>query len=139
MVQLAKRAGKPAVTFHADVYMPPGLKLPRGTLRLHYTRHALWEARVDRFLDFTELLPESVDVDAARLIEVTTDDRLRPLFGVYRLSLTREYDLVIVLLVDPGQVDPGEARVLTVYCNRAADNHPNLRTERYWQHAGACN
>jgi hypothetical protein len=111
--------------YHADIYVPAGLPLPGGPVRLRYTRHARDEAANDRYLDLTPHLPEFLDPDLARLVEVRmAEGRLDAV--LYRTSATELFDAA--LLVRP---DGDDWVVITVWANRWDDHHSTLDVSKY--------
>lgn len=118
---------KPAtVTFNRDVYIPPVVlsRLPKGSVQLSWSYHALEEAARDDF-DFA---PDEQDMGQAEVVEVTTDSQLRPTKVVVRRTAKPSRDMVMVLSKPRF---PGEAwKVVTAWANRRDDKHASLRRDR---------
>jgi hypothetical protein len=87
--------------------------------------HAIKAAREDRYGNFLNYIPQSLDVNQASLIEMEyTNNRIVKL--VYRLSLTKGFDVVIVVV-------PTEYpwAVKTVFINERGDKHSTLNRSKY--------
>lgn len=112
--------------YHADVFLPSNLTLPRGLYGLNYGPHAMREAEneVRKFGRFG--LPTTINTSKARVVEVETDERGETRKIVYRTQLDIDRDLCIVVI-------PERRRwfVKTVWINLRSDTHTTLRTERY--------
>lgn len=112
--------------YHRDVGFPPHFLPPLGTFRLKYRGHAIKAAREDRYGDLSGLLPQTLDVAKAKLIEVETGPDGRAEKLVYRTPATKLHDLVLVVLVDKS---PWEVK--TVWANRRDDTHRTLDRTKY--------
>ncbi len=122
-------APKPAMMFHADIWMPNLKGMPTGVISLVYTDHATSEAAQDKFEGLEKFLPLTLDTGTARLIEVRTDDRMRPLSFLYRTSLNQSWD--ICLVVRPPHPPEVAWTAVTVWTNHKYDVHATLDLTRY--------
>lgn len=109
--------------YHADIFLPRQLTLPRGIFLLQYGRHARQAAKDDRYGDLTPHLPAYVNCDKARLIEVEVIDG-KVVKVVYRQSLNQQKDICLA-------IDPRTWFVKTVWANLKSDTHPTLNPRRY--------
>jgi hypothetical protein len=110
--------------FHYQIGFP-NVKVPAGRFKLRYSGHAIKAAREDRYGNFLNYIPQSLDVNQASLIEMEyTNKRIVKL--VYRLSLTKGFDIVIVVV-------PTEYpwAVKTVFINERGDKHSTLNRSKY--------
>ena len=103
--------------FHADVFMPPCAKAPAYVGPLQYGRHALDEAKRDRYGEIQ--LPPEFHKAGAKLIEAevltATDTVVKQ---VWRQPLDEQRDLVLVI--------SSSGYVRTVWVNLRSDKHATL-------------
>lgn len=92
-----------------------------NNLRLRYTKHALDEARSDRYGNVAASLPTMTDLRTFEVVETEENDGV-PVKAVMRNAVTVSLDLVLVVLRD--------GTVKTVWINEAKDNHKTLNKER---------
>lgn len=109
--------------YHADLGMPDYMKRPLFRGRLHYSEHALAEARKDRYGPIK--LPEWFQGGgSSRCIEVAWDhERNKAIKQVWRQPLDENRDLVLVI----GR----GGRVITVWVNMLSDTHHTLDASKY--------
>jgi len=108
--------------YHKDVFMPPGLKLPTGSMSLNYGGHARMESIADRYGSIK--LPNVIDFDNFEPIEVEVNERGKVVKVLYRGSLDNRRDLCIVII-------PSKRFVKTVWVNLKTDKHKTLDTSKY--------
>lgn len=110
--------------YHKDVFLPKRVRglVPDGIKELVYSRHAMNEAKGDRFGEIT--LPKTLKLKECELIEVDTIERK----FVLRKSLDNGRDLVIVVIPSANSKVWG---VKTVWINLADDVHKTLDKRRY--------
>jgi hypothetical protein len=95
-------------------------KFKIGEIKLVYSIHARYEAKVDRYQPIE--LPTVLDTNKATLIEVEiAEGRLNKL--VWRASYSSVFDLIIVL--------GSSGTVKTVWLNLKSDTHKTLDRSKY--------
>ena len=109
--------------YHADIYIPSHLNLPRGPWALYYTEHAKRAAKSDRYGTIT-LMPYLL-LSKCELIEVETDGE-----KVIKLLYRTQYDakLDVCFAVIP---ENGFFRVKTLWLNQRSDKHRTLNRSKY--------
>lgn len=111
--------------FHKDVYAPAELFKSPGSLRLHYTRHALAAAHDDRYGDLSQFLAQKLIIVPDEIIEVECAVTGELLKRVVRHQVSARLDLVWVVMVN--------GVVRTVWGNLHCDHHKTLNRDRYVQ------
>lgn len=107
--------------YHADIGIPPWVKVPNAAVSLSWTHHARREADKDRLP-----LLASLTTSGAKLFEVVTDDRYQVVRLGYRLAIDDDRDICLVVAPE------GKAwRVVTCWANHKHDSHRTLRREEY--------
>lgn len=108
--------------YHARIFIPQTVKIPRGKFAMEYTGHA-----IDQFHDRrVRQLPESVDMSKCRVVEVETNETGEITKMLIRSSHNERCDLVAAVI----PVD-GKFLVKTVWVNDKRDNHKTLDITRY--------
>ena len=108
--------------YHKDIGFPADVKLPATKMLLDYSGHALVAAHDDQYGDIK--LPEVLDTQAAKLIEIEVNDTGRVVKALYRLPHDDRYDLVMAVLM-------ARRWVKTVWLNDRNDEHETLDRAKY--------
>lgn len=109
--------------YHADIFLPPNLKLPNGAFQVRYTDHAIQASRSDRYGNI--LLPAYISTKQAKVIEVEADGQ-KVFKIVYRQPLDKERDICLAVIPDRRCWV-----VKTVWINLNSDSHKTLQTSKY--------
>lgn len=109
--------------YHNKVYLPEQVQcsLPRGAFLLCYSQHA-----IDRAAQRRVKLPIYIKTETAQAVEVETNQAGKIIKILYRLTLTADRDLCIVVLTNKTVW-----RVKTVWVNDSTDNHGTLDKSIY--------
>lgn len=110
--------------YHFQVGIPKELVYKFGIFNLVYSQHAMEQAKQDRY-GFVRL-PQTLDTNTAKVIEIETDMNDKVTKVVYRVPYSRENDLVLVVM-------PDRQFVKTVWLNRKNDLHRTLDRAKYTQ------
>lgn len=100
----------------------PKINTKFGVIDLNYSNHALQAANNDRYGNID--LPDSVDTNKAKLIELEVVNNRYLSKIVYRMEYDSEYDICIVII-------PERWFVKTVWLNRKSDKHRTLDRSKY--------
>ncbi len=109
--------------YHKDIGFP-NVKMPEGTYKLNYSRHAQRAAKDDRYGEAKQL-PSHINMSQVELIEAEViNNKVNKV--VVRKDYNKTLDLVIVFM--PQTPDNF---VKTVWFNEKIDKHKTLRRDRY--------
>ena len=106
--------------YHSEIGFPD-LPLPLGKIKLTYSKHALQEARKDRYSVIN--LPLSVFVVEGQIFEMAVVCSEIIKIGI-RIPYSTAHDLVLI-------VKPKSGFVITCWLNEKHDKHTSLDKTRY--------
>jgi hypothetical protein len=109
--------------YHVKVFVPNGLKLPRGTKRLVYSNHAKDQFMYRR----VSKLPESIELHKCKAVEIETNEKNEVVKVLYRTSQNEKKDLILVVI----PIENDKMLVKTLWENHKTDTHRTLDTSRY--------
>lgn len=112
--------------FHVEVGFPKLLILPAGTHALQYSRHAIEQAKSDKYGDCSAGLPQLLNFSKVVIFEVESENRVLKKI-VCRTAYNLDLDLILAISTE----DSRNFVVKTVWLNDKSDTHSTLKADVY--------
>lgn len=108
--------------YHYQIFFPEEINLPSGSLLPVYSKHALAEAKTDRYGPIE--LPEIIHFEKYKVIELELDERDRLIKVLCRGRLDSRRDICLAIM-------PTTRKVKTIWSNLLEDEHFTLDEKKY--------
>lgn len=118
--------------YHRDIGFPSTLTVTEGFHKLGYTKHAR-ERQYDKY-EGLRVLPTVINIKKENVVEIHTDDNIKPKKLLIRIHYDKKRDIVLAL-----QPLDGFAKVITFWLNDKRDQHLNLDKTKYTHPNESCN